>query len=99
MNRRSFFARTAGLFVAGIAARYLPKGPAPLTYRGIPFMMDPHLPRGAVVMGIDRASYSWWHAQPETDPAKVRAAQEAMDRAMRTLYDECRSGDYLEIRL
>ena len=28
MNRRRFFARTAGLFVAGIAARYLPKGPA-----------------------------------------------------------------------
>ena len=63
MNRRNFFARTAGLFVAGIAARYLPEAPTPwksklwtntdqfvgpLTYRGIPLTFDKHAPSNAV---------------------------------------------------
>ena len=73
MNRRNFFTRTLGLFVAGIAARYVPKGPAAAV---------------GTVGAIDRATFSFWRNQRTTDPAKVRAVQGALDRAMRRLNED-----------
>ena len=77
MNRRSFFTRTLGALVAGIAARYVPVAPAG-TYR-VPYRYYPT----PVIGGIDKATYTFWRNRQTTSdhsPATWRTLNDAMTR-------------------
>lgn len=72
MNRRTFFQRTVGALVAGIAARYVPKGPAAaVEYECLPLtavdVFDETeftwtlVPADRMDWRTDRANAAWTH--------------------------------------
>ena len=80
MNRRSFFARLAGSYVAAIALTL--SAPKP---RVVEYAMN----TTPVVGGITPATYAYWRNQRTVDPATAQWDSPAMQQAMRDLFNAC----------